>query len=249
MLLVDFREDSATKGSHGLWDDLKKTALPIQKSKLDGGDVMFLGKGPNESEVTIGVEFKKLRDLLSSLRSKRMQGHQLHELQAYDFRFLLVEGDWKHSDSGLVTMRSGYKDWSPVPGRFSASELDKALLGLTLRGGLHGVKETSTRRESIRWLTSLYHNFTDMEWDEHSSHLGLYRPVGLVRPSPFREFISGIPSVGLKRSKAVEMFFLNPHTKKASPRKAVAARADVWQRIDGVGKKGAEAIDRFLEGE
>ncbi len=242
MILVDYREDSKNKGSNGLWDDLKKTSLPIQQDTLEGGDLMFLGRGMGGSEVTVGVEFKKLKDLFSSLRSNRLQGHQLHELQPYDFKFLLIEGDWKCNDAGQVCMRTGFKDWSSVAGGFRASELDKTLLGLALRAGVV-VKEVSTRKDTVRWITSLYRNFTDVAWDDHSSHIGLYRPQGLTRPSAFCNFIAGIPSIGLKRARAVESFF------DSKPRRAVMARADVWQEIDGVGKKGALAIDRFLEGE
>lgn len=243
MILVDWREDSKKKGSNGLWDDLKKTNLPIQQDELSGGDLMFLGNGPEGAEVTVGVEFKKVPDLLSSLRSKRLQGHQLHELQPYDFRILLVEGEWRHNDAGQVTVRSGYKDWSPAKGNFSAAELDKALLGLALRGGLHYVKETTTRRETIRWIQSLYRNFTDVKWEDHSSHTGVYRPAMLTKPSKFRNFIMGIPGIGVKTSKAVESYF------DGKPRRAVAARADLWQQIEGIGAKGAAQIDTFLEGE
>ena len=112
MILVDTRECEKVKGSPGLYEDLKKMNLPLRLDKLDGGDLMFLGKGPNDTEVTIGVEFKKLRDLLSSLRDQRLQGHQLIELQVYDFRFLLVEGAYKHDDEGFVIFRSGFKTWS-----------------------------------------------------------------------------------------------------------------------------------------
>lgn len=251
MILVDFREDSKNKAEHknGLWDDLKKTNLPIQQDKLDGGDFMFLGQGPEGKEVTVGVEFKKIRDLLSSLRSNRLQGHQIHELQVYDFRFLLVEGQWHHDDEGFVTLRSGFKDWSRAAGSFRAAELDKTLLGLVLRAGVV-VKETHTRRETVRWIESLYRNFTDVEWEDHTSHTGIYRPTAaLYKPSGFCNFMAGIPSLGLKRGKAVEAFFRNPTTGKASPRRAVAARADTWREIDGIGSKVAEQIDRFLEGE
>lgn len=250
VILVDYREDSTKKGSNGLWDDLKKTTLPIKQDALAGGDLMFLGRGPEGVEVTVGVEFKKIRDLLSSIRSKRLQGHQLHELHAYDFRFLLVEGEWRHNDSGQVTVRSGFKDWSAAKGNFSASELDKALLGLVLRGGLHYVEPTHTRRETIRWIESLYRNFTDVAWDDHTSHTGIYRPTSAFsKPSPFCNFMAGIPHLGIKRGKAVETFFRNPTTGKASPRRAVAARADTWRAIDGIGSKVAEQIDAFLEGE
>jgi ERCC4-type nuclease len=253
VILVDFREDSAKKGSNGLWDDLKKTDIELMQGTLEGGDLFFLGKGPEGREVTVGVEFKKLSDLLSSLRSKRLQGHQLFEMQPYDFRFLLIEGEWRHDDEGFVTIRSFRKgqkpSWRRAPGSFRAAELDKSLLGLVLRAGVI-VKETHSRKDTVRWIQSLYRNFTDMEWDDHTSHTGLYRPSsGFQRPSPFRDFIAGIPGVGIKRSKTVEQFFWNPTKGKASPRRAVAARADTWAQIDGIGKKGAEQIDAFLEGE
>lgn len=249
MILVDYREDEKHKGSPGLWQDLQKTGLSLQQDKLDGGDLMFLGAGPGGREVTIGVEFKKLNDLLSSLRSQRLQGHQLFELQHYDFRFLLVEGRWAHDDAGRVAIQSKFKlQWHPAPGGFSAAELDKTLLGLTLRAGVV-VKETQNRRESVRWITSLYRNFNDVGWEDHTSHTGVFRPATLIRPSPFRNFIMGIPTIGAKTSKAVEEFFTHPLTGKASPRRAVAARAHEWQQIDGVGKKTAASIDAFLEGE
>lgn len=246
MLLVDYREDSKTKGSNGLWDDLKKTSLPIEQTTLEGGDVMFVGKGPKGREVTVGVEFKKIRDLLASLRSGRLQGVQLDKLQQYDFRFLLVEGEWRHDDSGRVVLRSGWREWKVAPGGWSAAELDKRLLGLTLRRGVH-VQPTSTRRDTVRWIQSLYHDFTDVPWDDHSSHTGTYRPPTPLPVSDFRQFIMGLPGVGATLSRAVEQFFT--HRGKVSPRRAIAARAATWEQIEGIGKKGAQRIDDFLEGE
>lgn len=242
MILVDYREDSEKKGSHGLWDDLKHTSLPIEQSSLEGGDLMFLGKGPEGKEVTVGVEFKKIRDLLSSLRSGRLQGVQLDKLQQYDFRFLLYEGEWRHDDHGRVTLRSGYRDWKVAKGGWSASELDKRLLGLALRRGVH-VQQTITRRDTVRWLESLYRDFTDAEWDDHTSHIGVHSPTTLQTISDFRSAVMRFPGIGIKTSKAVESHF------RGSLRKAVRARASEWQKIDGVGAKGAAKIDAFLEGE
>ncbi len=236
MLLVDDRA-----GSDKLGLDLRKAGLPIEFGRLDGGDVFFIGNGP-QGDVTVGVEHKTLRDLLSSLRSQRLQGHQLIEMQAYDYRFLLIEGDYKHDNEGFLTTRSGFRDWSRVAGSFRAAELDKTLLGLSLRGGII-IKEVATRRESVRWLTSLYRNFTDVGWEQHSSHTGIHRPAGLTKLSPFRNFICGIPNVGLKTSKAIEAYF------DGKPRRAIAASAAEWSEIDGIGTKGALNIDRFLEGE
>jgi ERCC4-type nuclease len=248
MILVDYREDSETKGSHGLWDDLKQTSLPIEQSSLEGGDLMFLGNGPEGKQVTVGVEFKKVRDLISSIRTKRLQGVQIPKLMQYDYRYLLVEGEWRHDARGRVVLRKGWAggEWSPAPGGMSAAELDKVLLGLPLRCGII-VQSVSTRKDTVRWIQSLYRNFTDVAWEEHRSHQGIYRPTPAIPVSDFRTFIMGIPGIGVKTSLCVEQFFTRGG--KVSPRRAIAARAATWQKIEGIGSKGAQSIDSFLEGE
>lgn len=240
MILVDRREDSRSKGSNGLWDDLKKTSLPVEQTTLDGGDLMFIGQGPEGEEVTVGLEFKKIRDLLTSIRTKRLPGHQVFKLQPYDFRYLLVEGEWRGNKEGMVSVRSKRGEWAQVPGRFSAAELDKTLLGLPLRAGIY-VWPTATRRETVRWIQSLYRNFTDGKWTDHSSHIAVYRPPTLVPISDFRTTVSTFPAVGVKTSLAVERHF------GGSIRRAVKARAAQWAEIDGIGKKNAQRIDEFLE--
>jgi ERCC4-type nuclease len=239
VIVVDTREAKAGKGSPGLWEDLKKTKLPLEKARLDGADLMFLGKGP-KGEVTVAVEFKKLKDLLSSLRSGRLVGHQLVEMQAYDFRYLLVEGEWRSDDRGLVTVRSKFGEWRPAQGNFRASELDKTLIGFPLRAGVY-VWPTHTRRETVRWIESLYRSWTDSKWDAHASHIAIYRPAPLVPISDVRATLSTFPGIGTKTSLHVEQHF------NGSIRRAVKARATEWAKIDGVGAKVAQRVDEYLE--
>lgn len=242
MILVDYREDSENKGSKGLWDDLKKTSLPIEQTSLEGGDLMFVGNGPADSDVSVGVEFKKLRDLISSIRTKRLQAVQIPKLLQYDFRFIIVEGEWRHDEQGRVTLRSGWREWKPAPGAMSASELDRTLLGLTLRCGIF-VQQTLTRRDTLRWIESLYRDFTDKKWDEHTSHSGVYRPATIAPLSDFRATVSTFPGVGIKTSKLVEDHF------RGRLRNAVKAGVGEWSKIDGIGTKKAMRIVDFLEGE
>lgn len=239
MILVDYREDSETKGSKGLWDDLKHTSLPLEKAKLEFGDLMFMGNGP-DGEVSIGLEFKKIRDLLNSVRTKRLVGHQLVGVQSYDFRYLLVEGEWRASEQGLVTLRAGRTIWKPAPGRMSSSELDKTLIGLPLRAGTL-VWQTSSRKDTIRWLTSLYRNWTDKPWDSHTSHVAIYRPPTLVPISDFRTTVSTLPGIGTKMSKAVEAHF------HGNFRELVKAPIHEWGKIEGIGMKTAERIVNYLK--
>lgn len=238
-MLVDYREAKEGKGKPGLWEDLKKTKLPLEKGKLDAGDLCFLGKGP-DGEVTVGVEFKKLKDLLSSLRSGRLQGHQLIGMQQFDFRYLLIEGEYRSDDRGLVTVRSRFGEWRPAQGSFRASELDKTLIGLPLRAGVY-VWQTHTRRETVRWIESLYRSFTDCSWDAHGSHIAIYRPPTLAPISDFRTTISTFPGIGTKTSLHVEEHF------GGSIRKAVRARAKDWAGIAGIGAKVAQRVDEYLE--
>lgn len=238
MILVDYREDSKTKGTNGLWDDLKKTSLPVEQAKLEFGDLMFMGQGP-EGEVSVGLEFKKIRDLLQSVRTGRYQGHQLLGMQEYDFRYLLIEGEYRASDAGLVTLRAGRTLWKPAPGRMSSAELSKTLIGLPLRAGTL-VWETRTRKESIDWITNLYRNWTDKPWDKHTSHVAIYRPATLVPISDFRVTVSTFPGIGTKTSKLVEDHF------RGDLKKTVNASIHEWGKIEGIGLKTAERIISYL---
>lgn len=239
MILFDTREDSAVKGSPGLWDDFKKTSLPVEKAKLDFGDLMFVGQGP-QGECTVGVEFKRIRDLLQSIRTGRFSGHQLLGMQGYDFRYLLVEGEYRSTAAGLVSLRAGRSVWKPAPGRMSSAELSKTLIGLPLRAGTI-VWETRTRTDTVEWITSLYRNFTDKPWDAHSSHIAIYRAPTLVPISAKRITFSTLPNVGVKTSLLVEKHF------KGNIRRAARASIHEWGRIDGIGLKTAERIVNFLQ--
>lgn len=240
MILVDFREDSKNKAGEkrGLWDDLKKTSLPIEQAKLEFGDLMFIGNGP-EGEVTVGIEFKKIRDLLQSIRTGRYQGHQLLGMQSYDFRYLLVEGDYRSNEQGLVTLRAGHSVWKPAPGRMASAELDKTLIGLPLRAGTL-VWRTGNRADTVAWITHLYRNWTDKPWDAHTSHVAIYRPPTLVPISDYRTTVSTFPGIGVKTSKLVERHF------SGNLRKTVTAPIHEWGRIEGIGLKTAERIVDYL---
>ncbi len=240
MILVDSRESKDTKGSPGLWEDLKKTKIPLSQTTLDFGDLMFVGNGP-EGDVTIGVEFKKIRDLLNSIRTKRLVGHQLVGMQQYDFRYLLIEGDWRADDAGRVCVRAGHSLWRPVPGHMAASELRKTLIGLPLRAGVI-TWPTSNRKETVAWLSDLYHSWTDKAWEQHQSHTAIYHPPTLVPISDVRKMISTLPGIGTKTSLLVEKHFTG------SIHKMVNAPIHEWSKIDGIGLKTAETIHAFLRG-
>jgi ERCC4-type nuclease len=243
MLLVDSRA-----GSKELVAPLQALGVPVCETTLDFGDVAFVGRGEGGAPIDIGVEFKKTEELIQSLRSGRLVGHQLIGMrQAYDFCWLVVEGDWRaDAKTGLVAMK-GRKGWAPIRGSMSAGELEKQLLTLQLKGGLN-VRFTSSRSDTLRVLVNLYRWFSDTDMDKHRSHLAIYHPAPLTPISDFRQIVSGIPGVGFRASLAAEKAF-------KTVRRAMSATVAEWAELSTIDDKGktkrlgekvADRIDRIL---
>jgi ERCC4-type nuclease len=153
---------------------------------------------------------------------------------------LLIEGEYRTGDDGLVALRAGRSLWKPAPERVYSSELSKTLIGLPLRAGTL-VWETRTRHDTIAWITNLYRNWTDKPWDAHTSHIAVYRPPTLVPISNKRITFSTIPGIGIKTSKVVEAYF------RGNVRRAANAPPHEWSKIDGIGPKTAERIVAYLQ--
>lgn len=90
--------------------------VPITVTELEFGDAMWVGKGPGGKEVIVGVERKRIGDLVNSMRSQRLSGHQLRGLnQSYDVVYLVVEGVWRPGSGGEIETYAGKtKGWVPL---------------------------------------------------------------------------------------------------------------------------------------
>ncbi len=232
MLLVDYRA-----GSKELAEPLRHLGLTVDETTLDFGDVAFTGRGDGDASVDIGIEFKQLSELLASLRSGRFVGHQLLGLRrTFEHSWLLAEGEYRvEPSSGLIltlqwSVKKRRKEWLPVRPRFTISELEKQMLTLQLKGGLH-VQFTQTRTDSLRYLHNLYRWWTDRSLDNHTSHLAIYRAPTLLPISVFRQVVSGIPGVGFKASLAAEKRF-------KTIRRAINARPEEWADLSTHDDKG-----------
>lgn len=236
----------AAIGSKDLVVPLKKLGLPVQLGHLDTGDVAFQGRGPAGSEVFIGVELKKIADLVASLQTGRLPLHQLPRmLRAYDHSWILVEGTWRHDDQGLVCSFSGHGVWHPLSKRMMADELEKRMLSLELspsvNSGLYPhVRYTSSRRDTLRFLAALYRWWTDRDMDQHKTMLGIYRPPSLLPISQFRRTISTLPHIGFKKSKELEGCFA------ASLRWAFSASLEEW--MTALGPKTGRDVHETIQG-
>jgi len=142
-------------------------------TRLEFGDLAFNGQGPS-GECAIAVERKQIDDLVASIQSKRLSGHQIPGMiENYDYSYVLVEGIWKAGKSGeLMVMGHG--------GRWAAREtptraINNYLMGLTLRAGVI-VWRTSSPEETVSFIVDQVRMW-EKEWHEHKSHEGVYAPA------------------------------------------------------------------------
>lgn len=236
MLLVDYRE-----GSSDLLAPLQRMGLPAAMGDIPA-DLAWEGRGEKGAPVLVGVEFKKLAELVQSLRTERLQGHQLLKMRDnFQFCYLLIEGELHYDKTGRLLKRAGRRSFRPIPGGMAVSELFKRLFVLHLCGGLNVVC-TRSRADSLQSLAALYRTWTDCDLDQHKSHIAIYQAPGLVPISEFRGIMTRIDGIGAKASLAIEKHF------KANVRAAVNAPRTEWLKIDGIGDKLATHIIDVMEG-
>lgn len=203
-------------GSKELLPLLLAQGVRAELATLDSADFAFEGQGPNGDE-TIGIERKTLGDLVSSLKDGRLQGlqgesssGQLGRLAAaFDYVWLLVEGDWTADAAGRLCQRRHHGTLRPVPGGLTEDSLTKRLLSLEMIGSLQTrggfrVKQTSNPRATAAWVASLHRWWTDKSWTEHATLHTRHTPQSVHRLSRFREIAMTLPGLGLAGSKAIE---------------------------------------------
>ena len=236
MLLIDYRA-----GSDELREPLRKMGLPAESGDILA-DIAFEGRGEGGAPVMVGIEFKKLAELVQSLRTQRLQGHQLLKMREhFQFCYLLLEGEILHDRQGRLLRRTGRREFSPLPGGMAAGELRKRLLVLHLRGGLNFI-HTTKREDTLEWIEALYHTWTDKDLDQHDSHIAIYQAPTLAAISEFRGFFSRIAGLGIRKTLPVEKHF------QGSIRRAVNAPRSEWLKVDGIGETLATHIENVMEG-
>ena len=204
MLLID-----AATGSNEFEEPLRKLGLPVEVTHLDFGDFVFSGRGEGGAPLYVGIEFKKLGEFVGSLRSKRFQGHQLLGLtKDFDRRYLIIEGEFHTDKQGRASTFKGKGKPRPLPGAGNAVSLEQEIINLQTRGGCW-VKETTTRRNTLRFIQAVYRYWTEKDLDEHKSHMAVYAQdldKGLLVPtSDFRRMLVVLlPGIGLGVSRVVE---------------------------------------------
>jgi ERCC4-type nuclease len=247
-ILLDYRI-----GSKELLPHFKPYDVPVELSTLDFGDLAFWGNG-HDGPVLVGIELKNISDLVSSMRSNRLSGHQLPGLMnMYGFVIVIVQGIWQCGKNGEVeTIGHGGKWWPlrigsrPVLYR----EVDHYLATLEHRCGIV-VKYTSNAGQTAAFVISRYHWWNDKDWHKHDSHEAIYngyqdrvtsRRGSFVRRTvgPVEQVASTLPGIDRKAYEFGKRF--------KCVRDLVNATEKELEQVDGVGKKGAKRIVEWLSG-
>lgn len=148
--------------------------------ELQFGDAMWTGNGPDgEGTLTVGLERKKTRDLVNSMRDRRLGGLQAPGVAStYDIRYLIVEGISRCGPTGALEELRG-RDWRPVSGSKQQpvlwTEVDHFLSSLEEFFGFR-IKQTNNERESAAFIVSRYKYWTEKRYDQHRSHRQVYAP-------------------------------------------------------------------------
>lgn len=246
MLQLDTRT-----GQEELEQLIKKRGIKVEVTKLEFGDAAFLGHGPQDEPVCVGIEIKKVADVLKCITDGRFAGHQLPGLVAsYEFAWLLVEGQFRadmHTGVLQITGHKGYFHDAHIGARqFMYRDLDHWLLTMSIKTGIKVIRAFN-RYETAQILADIYTWFTDKGYDGHKSHLAMDTSRDpdrslLVKPSLVRRVASQLPGIGLEKSAAVSKVF-------PSIESMIAAPEELWRNIPGIGVKIAANVVRAIKGE
>ena len=242
MLWVDDRT-----GSKELVPHLRSFGIDAQIRRLDFGDFAWEGNGP-AGLCRVAVERKTIGDLIQSMQSRRLSGHQLPGMaDEYDYAYLIVEGIWRPSDEGVLEVGHGSFSRDNFGGRWASSygkrqllyrSIDNYLATLELHTGLI-YRRTLSAQETVHVIADLYLWWRAKLWEDHSSHLTVYAPaeargkkgrLNLVRRevSLAEAWAMQLPGIDKKAQEVAQRF----------PTGHILANAleEDWMSIPGIGK-------------
>jgi len=213
-----------------------------QLCRLQYGDAAFSALQGDDAWY-IGIERKRLMDLVRSILSGRLSAGQLPGMQAYYHVLnLVVEGVWRQCpETGILqTLRGSWTDIQIGRQSLLATSFWSMLNTLTFLGGLH-IVNTHSSKETATWIK------TAEKWwnsDKHRSHEAAkhtkFSTAPLMKPSLMRRIAVELPGIGVDRSKAVEKHFLTVYDMISSTDRRT------WCEIEGIGRKTADKIVKAI---
>lgn len=246
MILVDPRVGSGNAERGGdLLPYIQALKVKAEKSQLPYGDACFEGSGPHGT-MTIGVERKRLSDILSCVDDSRYGGFQkIGMKKLYGCSILIIEGVWKpDSATGYLMECIASLTWRPLRYRSQLTRYSK-LFRFLLSVQLSGVPVIITRdiEHTAYNIVECYHYF-QKKWDDHTSLLEVQKlaiPEMNGKPSLVRRWACDIEGIGVKMSQDAERLF-------KTPIKLAQADEMAWMGIKGIGVGSAQDIVRQIWG-
>lgn len=238
MILIDERQGSAE-----LEPLFRSKGVEVAVDHLEFADFAFEGNGP-EGRCMVGVERKRLLDLINSMSTGRLTAHQIPGmLEAYQFSYLVVEGIFRADarDGLLETMRQG--QWVPVvigSRRFMYREINNFLTSIDTMSPVR-LRRSGNTQETVQIVSDLYAWFNNKRWRDHHTFDAVYKaqegrvPLEIRKPSLVRRVAAELPGVGIGKARSVEQHF-------GCVQSMVDASVGDWIKIDGIGAKTAERI-------
>ena len=240
MIRIDTRA-----GSVDLIAPLRQLGVPVEEATLPAGDVEVMGNGPEGRPVMVGVETKKLNDVLTCMRDGRFAEQLRGMRDSFEVSWLLIEGRLRGTLPHEV-MEIAFKSKWRSDGKYRYQEFVSWLQTMCIRGGVL-LWRTENQDETVAWLRSLWVWWTAREYEEHRAHLDFHRPEAIGGITPFeppslvQRCAMTLPGIGGTLSVQVARQF-------ASVRKMCLADEAEWCKIPKIGKAKAKKIVKALGG-
>jgi ERCC4-type nuclease len=216
--------------------------LKVSRARLKFGDVSFEGNGPEGRVVTVGIEVKRVPDLLQSLKDGRLVGTQLPGLQrSYELPWLMVHGSARPGRDGLLEVYHPRWKWVKPHANVMFKDVQKFLWTMRFKYGVDWRWYPSTE-DMVVGIQSLYEWWTGKEWEEHASGQAFdfsTEKTFLYQPSFTRSVAKELPGIGWKRSRDVVHRFRTVES-------MVLASESEWRSVPGVGKVNARRIYKAI---
>jgi ERCC4-type nuclease len=204
---------------------------------------MLTGHGPNGSTMSVGVEVKTVMDLMSSIATGRLAGHQIPGMfRTYDQSWLVVHGQVRADDSNYLQIKrkAGWRHYLLHGREVPWSYLEGWLLTATMTSPLK-VKWAANLNEVASWVACL-DGWLAKEWEKHRALSVFHKTPHPVMPpgvnpveSLMAEVASTFPAMGWERGWAAARNF-------DSIGDMVQATKEEWQEIRGIGPVIAKSV-------
>lgn len=232
-------------GSSDLIAPLRLRGVTVEEAMLPSGDVEIVGRGPEERPVLVGIEVKKIPDLLQCIRNGRFADQLRAMRQSYEVRWLLVEGRWQgfgHRED--MAVRRGER-WHTVPSHISYQEVASWTLTMANRAGLL-IWRTESEEETVAWLRAHELWWTAKEYRDHRAVMDFYIPPieagdAFAEPTLVRKVANVLPGLAGVLSERADAEF-------SSVREMINADEERWRRIHGIAKVKARRLVEALNG-